>query len=53
MKWFVVAKDCVNRARQHYDMIERDEACRKKHEARLEGLKCLSKKSVVALLIAL
>ena len=49
----MVRKDCVNRARQHYDIIERVEACRKKEEARLESLKCLNKESDFALPIEL
>ena len=47
-----MVKDCVNRVKQHYDIIERVEACRKngKH-ACLEDLKYLKKESVIALSI--
>ena len=43
------SEDCVNCARQHYDIIERVEACRKKQEVCLEDLKCLNKESTIAL----
>ena len=43
------AKECVDYVRQHYDITERVEACRKKPEACLESLKYLNKESVVAL----
>ena len=52
MKCCVIAKT-VNRARRHYDIMERIEVGRKKQKARLERLKCLDKESMVALLLEL
>ena len=41
---FLIAKNCVNCTRQHYDVINQVEKCkRKRKEAFFEGLKFLNK----------